>query len=80
MTVLPTPPQTSMFHVFFARDAAAVQAAALRLAREQRTWTWGMFAETEVPGVSATELSVGDATLEWTPAEFRSVIERLLQA
>lgn len=77
-TVLPSPPQTSMFHVLFARDAVAMQAAALRIAREDRVWTWGMFAETDVAGISKAELSVGDAALDWTPAEFRSAIERLL--
>jgi threonine aldolase len=79
VTVLPAPPQTSMFHLFFARDASAVQAAALKQAREQHVWTWGGFGQTEVPGTAATELSVGDATLEWTPAEFRSVIEALVR-
>ena len=67
-----------MFHVLFARDAGAMQAAALRIAREDRVWTWGMFAETNVAGISKAELSVGDAALDWTPAEFRSVVQRLL--
>jgi hypothetical protein len=39
-----------------------------------------MFAETNVAGISRAELSVGDATLTWTPAEFRTAIERLLRA
>jgi threonine aldolase len=77
-TVLPSPPQTSMFHVLFAQDPVAMQAAALGMAREDRVCTWGMFAETDVAGISKAELSVGDATLDWTPAEFRTVIERLL--
>jgi threonine aldolase len=77
-TVLPSPPQTSMFHLFLARDATALQATALQIARDEGICTWGMYQQTEVPGVSRAELSVGDATLEWTPAEFRSIIERLL--
>ena len=67
-----------MFHLVLHRDAAALQAAALRLARDDGVWTWGRFYPTEIPGISRTELSVGDATLEWTPAEFRSVIAPLL--
>jgi threonine aldolase len=78
-TVLPSPPQTSMFHVLFARDAMDLQAAALQIARDEGTCTWGMFQRTEVPGISRAELSVGDPTLEWTPAEFRTAIERLLR-
>ena len=79
-TVLPAPPQTTMFHLLFARDAAAMQASAVAMARERGIWTWGMFAGTDVPGFSKAELSVGDAALDWTPAEFRSVIEGLLRA
>lgn len=76
--VVPAPPQTSMFHLILHREAGALQAAAVRLAKEDGIWTWGGFHPTEVPGVSRVELSVGDATLEWTPAEFRSVISGLL--
>jgi threonine aldolase len=76
--VIPDPPHGSMFHVVFHRDAAELQAAALRLATDDRIWTWGRFHATEIPGISRVELSVGDATLEWTPAEFREVIARLL--
>src|SRR5258706_11104615 len=78
-TVLPSPPQTSMFHVVFGRDSVAMQAAALAMAREDGIWTWGMFAETGVAGISKAELSVGDAALGWTPGDFRSAVEHLLQ-
>jgi hypothetical protein len=48
------------------------------MAREDGIWTWGRFFPTELRGVSAVELSIGDASLGWTPAEFRGVIGRLL--
>jgi threonine aldolase len=76
--VVPNPPHASMFHLVFHREAEALQAAALRMARDEATWTWGRFHPTEVPGTARVELSVGAATLEWTPAAFRAVIERLL--
>jgi threonine aldolase len=76
--VEPDPPHGSMFHLLLRRDAAALNAVAHRLARDEGTWTWSRFFPAEVPGVSAVELSVGDATLAWTPAEFRGVIARLL--
>jgi threonine aldolase len=78
LQLVPDPPQASMFHVVLHREPAALQAAALRIAREDGIWTWGGFYPTEIPGIARTELSVGDATLEWTPIEFRAVIERLL--
>ncbi len=68
----------SMFHLILRRDAETLNAAALRLARADSVWTWGRFYPSELPGISAVELSIGDATLEWTPSEFRTVIERLL--
>jgi threonine aldolase len=78
LQLVPDPPHTSMFHLVLHRDGPAIDAAALRLAKDEGTWTWSKFYSTEIPGISAVELSVGDATLEWTPADFRGVIERLL--
>jgi threonine aldolase len=78
-SVVPSAPQASMFHIVLDRDAAALQAAALGMAREDGIWTWGRFMETDAPGISMAELSVGDATLTWTAADFRSAIERLLR-
>jgi hypothetical protein len=76
--VEPAPPHGSMFHLILHRDAESLNAAALRLAREDGEWTWGRFPASEFPGIAGVELSVGDATLAWTPAEFRRVIGRLL--
>jgi threonine aldolase len=76
--VQPDPPQASMFHLILQRDAKALNAAAHRVARNDGIWAWSRFYPSELPGVSAVELSVGDATLEWTPTEFRMLIERLL--
>jgi threonine aldolase len=77
--VVPDPPHASMFHLVLRRDPTALQQAALRLAKDEGIWTWPRFYPTEIPGIARAELSVGDATLEWTPAEFREVIERLLE-
>ena len=76
--VVPNPPHTPVMHLLFHRDGAALRAAALKLAREDRIWTFYHPAATDVPGVCRLELEVGDATLQWTPAEFRRVVERLL--
>jgi threonine aldolase len=78
VTVVPDPPHTPMMHLLLYRDADALRAAALKLARENATWTFYQFSGTDVPGVHRVELEVGDATLEWTPAEVRRVVERLL--
>ena len=76
--VVPDPPQAGSFHLVLHRHAASLQAAALRLARQDSIWTWGRFRSTDVPGVQRAELEAGDATLKWTPAEFREVVGRLV--
>jgi hypothetical protein len=78
LQLVPDPPHSAMFHLLFQRGLGPLQEAALRLARGEGTWTWGRFRPTDVPGVQRAELEVGDATLEWRPAEFREVIRRLL--
>lgn len=80
VTVVPDPPHTPMMHLVLHWDAARVKAAALRLAREEQTWTFPSPAATEVPGVCRVELEVGDATSKWTPAEFARVLEQLVSA
>ncbi len=76
--VLPDPPHTPMMHLLLRRDPGAVRTAALELARQERLWTFTRPASTEVPRVCRVELEVGDATLQWTPAEFRRILQRLL--
>jgi hypothetical protein len=78
LQLVPEPPHAVMFHLLLHRELGPLQETALRLAREEGIWTWGRFHATDVPGVQRAELEVGDATLEWRPAEFREVIRRLL--
>jgi len=77
--VVPDPPHTTMMHLVFHRTADTLRAAALRLAREDGIWTWSRFGTTVVPSAQRVELETGDATLQFTPEEFRAVIERLLR-
>jgi threonine aldolase len=75
--VLPDPPQTSMMHLLLDIDAAQLKESALRLAREEKIWTWtGSWPSP--PGRSEVELDVGDATLEFTPDEVADVLKNLL--
>jgi threonine aldolase len=76
--VLPDPPHTAMMHLFLRREAEPLRAAIVRLAREERIWTFSFWAS-DVPGVQRAEVEVGDATLGFSPEEFADVIERLLR-
>jgi len=59
-----------MMHLLFHREAGAVRAAALRIAGEDRVWTFAQLAGTDVPGVCRAELEVGDATRAGRPPRF----------
>jgi threonine aldolase len=76
--VLPDPPHTTMMHLFLRREPKRLREAVARLAREERIWTFSFWAS-DVPGVQRMELEVGDATLRFSPEEFRDVIGRLLR-
>jgi threonine aldolase len=78
--VAPDPPQTSMFHLHVDRPADVVVAGCRRVAAERKVWTWQAAAGSEVPGWSRLELSVGDATLGFEPAEVRDLVEDVLRA
>lgn len=80
LAIMPDPPHTPMMHLLLGRDAGALRAASLELAREEGIWTFNQFLATDVPGIQRVELEVGDATLEWQPAEVRKVVGRLLAA
>jgi threonine aldolase len=71
-------PQTNAFRVFVPGEADAVKAAHLRLAERTKTWLAGMYVATDVPGVSAFEVQVGEATSAFTDTEAAEQIAALL--
>jgi threonine aldolase len=76
--VVPDPPHTPMMHLLLPTGANELRAAALRMAEHERIWTWPHSVPTGSSHVQRVELEVGDATLEFTPEEFRDVLQRLL--
>jgi hypothetical protein len=78
VNVVPDPPQTSMLHLHLRTTPSAFAAGVRRLATEEHTWAFSVTAPTEVPGVRRLELSVGDATLEFSPAEVARLVRFVL--
>ena len=76
----PDPPQTPMMHIHLRTSAAAVVAGVRRMATEQRLWTWGGSAATDTPAIRRVELTVGDATLAFSPEAVASAVRELLPA
>ena len=78
--VVPDPPQTPMMHVHLRTTSAAVTAGIRRLATEQRLWTWAGSSPVETPAYRRVELTIGDATLAFTPDQVATVVRALLPA
>jgi hypothetical protein len=76
--VVPDPPQTPMMHLHLRVTEGAFLAAARRLAEEQGLFTWPRSMPGALPSVRVVELTVGDATLGFTPAEVAAVIHQLV--
>jgi threonine aldolase len=78
LRVVPDPPHTNMARLYLQVDGDAFAAATRALAAEAKVWTWPRAFPTDLPDHVVVEISVGDATLEWTPAEVREVVEGVL--
>ena len=76
--LVPDPPVTPMMHVYLRGEADRLDAAIRRIAVERGLWTWPKTFTTELPGWQVVELSVGDATMEFTPGEVRALVAESL--
>ena len=78
LSVLPSPPQTAMFHLNVRGDAEALSERALDISERTGTWLSPGFVQTEDPEVATVELSFGAASLEVSPAEAAGLYSELL--
>ena len=78
VTVVPDPPQTTMAHLYLRVEADTFAARTRALAVEEKTWVWPKAFETELPDHVAVELTCGDATMDWSPAEVRDLVAGLV--
>jgi len=73
VTVVPDPPQVPMMHLLLRASKDQYVAATQRLAKERGIWTPPYCSSTADPAVQRIELSVGDATLGFEPAELAEI-------
>jgi hypothetical protein len=59
-------------------DRVVFVANARRLAEEQGIFTWPGTVATDTPSIRGVELTVGDATLQFTPAEVARIVNELV--
>jgi threonine aldolase len=76
--VLPDPPQSAMLHLRVRATPEELRTRAVQIAKAEGVWTFARPFASEGPGLQRFELSVGDATLELSPGEIRSIMERLV--
>jgi threonine aldolase len=77
VTVIPDPPQVPMMHLLLRASKDGYAAAARRLATDQSIWTPPTCMATVDPGVQRLELSVGEGTLGFKPAEVAEIFAGL---
>jgi hypothetical protein len=76
--VIPDPPHTSHLHLHLHRSEDELRTAALALARDEKIWTFARWFPCDTPSVQRIECPIGDATLEFSPEEFRRIISFLV--
>jgi threonine aldolase len=79
VVVRPEEPSTPMFHAFFERDAAALTAAAEKLAAEERVVLFTRAADTEIPGWSRVEIPCYERALEFEDEAIYLSLHKLLE-
>lgn len=67
--VHPETPYTHQFQVWLPYPADVLDAACLRQAEESKSQVFGRWFATEVPGLSATEMTVAASALEWAASD-----------
>lgn len=75
--IVPDPPQTNMMHLYLRGDRDKLQHAALAIAQETGTWLFAGLAPTPLPNYSKFELTVGEATLDFSNGEIAGLFKSL---
>ena len=78
VAVLPDPPQTPMMHLKLRTTAEHFLDVARDLAESERLWTWPDSVPADDPAARSVELTVGDATMEFTPDEVAKIVARFV--
>jgi hypothetical protein len=76
--VFPEPPHTNAFRLFIEAPVDAVEEANISAMEQDKIALLGWCRATEVPGWTMTELTVGDATLDWDVEEQVAALSALV--
>lgn len=76
--VVPEVPPTPLMHLHLRGSPDSLRAAARRIAEREGICTWLSSVPTDSPQWQRVELTVGEATLGFSPAEMRKLVEQLV--
>jgi threonine aldolase len=76
--VFPNPPHTNAFVLFTETSADGLNEATLQLAESEGLMALGPAFPADVPGWTATEFVVGEATADWSDEQIADVFTRLI--
>ncbi|HEY0493417.1 MAG TPA: beta-eliminating lyase-related protein [Candidatus Dormibacteraeota bacterium] len=76
--VLPNPPQAPMMHLQLSISAEDLVGRCVEIARRDQIWTFPSPFSAIAPRLLRIEFSIGDATMKFTPAAVRDLVERLV--
>jgi hypothetical protein len=68
-----------MLHVFVRGTADRLEQAALDIAQEQKIWLVNGWSASQIPAYQKFELTVGDASLDFTADEVTTLFKTLLE-
>jgi aspartate/methionine/tyrosine aminotransferase len=77
--IAPDPPQTPMMHLHIKVEETAFLRAAAHIAESEGIFTWAGTSSGLTPSTRMVELTVGDATLDFTADEIAGLVERLVE-
>jgi len=77
--IVPDPPQTPMMHLHLRVTEEAFLASARRVGEDQGIFTWAGSSPSDTPSIRVVELTVGDATLTFSPDEVAKIVEDLVR-
>jgi hypothetical protein len=69
IVVVPSPPQSPLFHLHLRGDPVLLRERALEVARQRRVWLFHRLEPSVVPNVNKLELNVGEPALDITPGK-----------
>lgn len=76
--ITPQPPHTNAFQIYLEGSVTSLNEAVLQIAASEQIWVFNFFEESSIPNMTMGEITVGEATEEWTTAEVVATIKKLL--